>query len=91
MQQDMLDDSELETPNGAGAFFNSDTTQPMLLSPTSTGPAHHDQAQNLQASAQGFPSMTQLLDHNLDWDPFGLSASMAFPNQQFSFDQTSMR
>jgi hypothetical protein len=29
--------------------------------------------------------MTQLLDSGLDWDPFGLSASMAFPTQ-FSFD-----
>lgn len=34
--------------------------------------------------------MTQLLDPALDWDPFGLSASMAFPSQ-FSFDTSSMR
>ncbi|KID86535.1 MEAB protein [Metarhizium guizhouense ARSEF 977] len=93
---DMVDDSEIETPSGHGSFggaFNSDTTQPMLLSPTSTGPAHHEQGGH-QASLSNhhFPSMTQLLDHqNLDWDPFGLSASMAFPNQQFPFDQSSLR
>ncbi|OAQ70083.1 MEAB protein [Pochonia chlamydosporia 170] len=95
-QADMVDDSEIETPSGHGGFgaaFNSDTTQPMLLSPTSTGPAHHEQGGH-QASVSNhhFPSMTQLLDHqNLDWDPFGLSASMAFPSQQFPFDQASMR
>jgi hypothetical protein len=37
-----------------------------------------------------YPSMTQLLDANLDWDPFGLSASMQFP-AQFSFDTSNMR
>jgi hypothetical protein len=97
-QADMVDDSEIETPSGHGGFgtaFNSDTTQPMLLSPTSTGPAHHEQGGH-QASLSNhnfpFPSMTQLLDHQtMDWDPFGLSASMAFPSQQFPFDQTSMR
>lgn len=34
--------------------------------------------------------MTQLLDPALDWDPFGLSASMQFPTQ-FSFDTSNMR
>jgi hypothetical protein len=34
--------------------------------------------------------MTQLLDPNYDFDPFGLSASMAFPTQ-FSFDTSNMR
>ena len=93
---DMVDDSEIETPSGRSAFggaaFNSDTTQPMLLSPTSTGPAHHEQGGH-HASIAGhpFPTMTQLLDQNLDWDPFGLSASMAFPGQQYPFDQASMR
>jgi hypothetical protein len=95
-QADMIDDSEIETPNGPSGFstaFNSDTTQPMLLSPTSTGPAHHEQGgHHASLSNHHFPSMTQLLDHqNLDWDPFGLSASMAFPSQQFPFDQAGMR
>nr|AKH05060.1 MEAB protein [Epichloe sp. LpTG-2] len=93
-QADMVDDSELETRSGSGGFnvaFNSDTTQPMLLSPTSTGPPHHEHGgHHASVSGQHFPPTTTLLDHQ-DWDPFGLSASMAFPNQQFSFDQTSMR
>lgn len=37
-----------------------------------------------------YPSMTQLLDPGYDFDPFGLSASMAFPTQ-FSFDTSNMR
>jgi hypothetical protein len=37
-----------------------------------------------------YPSMTQLLDPSYDFDPFGLSASMAFPTQ-FSFDTSNMR
>ncbi|KAG6014194.1 hypothetical protein E4U43_006838 [Claviceps pusilla] len=91
---EMVDDSELETPGGSGGFniaFNSDATHHMLLSPTSTGPPHHDRGgHQVSVSAQPFPPMPVLLDHQ-DWDPFGLSASMAFPCQQFPFDQTSMR
>lgn len=49
---------------------------------------HHQQHQQQQGG--GYPSMTQLLDPALDWDPFGLSASMAFP-AQFSFDTSNMR
>ncbi|KAB5511111.1 hypothetical protein GE09DRAFT_1232746 [Coniochaeta sp. 2T2.1] len=59
--------------------------------------AHHQQQQQQHAQQQGqqhqgggYPSMTQLLDPGLDWDPFGLSASMAFPSQ-FSFDTSNMR
>jgi hypothetical protein len=53
------------------------------------------QAQGMQMgdNAQGFGSMTQLLDPYdpmLDMDPFGLSASMQFPSS-FSFDTSSMR
>jgi hypothetical protein len=87
-QVDMVDDSEIETPSGPGPYpsgFGSDGGQPMMLTPTSNGsgqPVHHAQASNQQ-----YPSMTQLLDQNLEWDPFGLSASMAFPTQQFQFDQ----
>lgn len=52
--------------------------------------AHMTQADGAQSQGQGYPSMTQLLDPALDWDPFGLSASMAFPSQ-FSFDTSNMR
>jgi hypothetical protein len=52
--------------------------------------SHHQQQQGQQQQGAGFPSMTQLLDPALDWDPFGLSASMAFPSQ-FSFDTSNMR
>lgn len=55
------------------------------------------QAQNqvlqMGGNAQGYNSMTQLLDPYdpmLDMDPFGLSASMQFPSS-FSFDTSSMR
>ncbi|CAK7217820.1 hypothetical protein SCUCBS95973_003275 [Sporothrix curviconia] len=44
----------------------------------------------VSGSANGYPSMTQLLDPALDWDPFGLSASMQFPTQ-FSFDTSNTR
>ncbi|KAI4599672.1 Ligand-binding domain of nuclear hormone receptor [Pestalotiopsis sp. 9143b] len=66
----------------------------MTLPPaTSGGPAQQnasDGHDSTQTTGQGYPSMTQLLDPALDWDPFGLSASMAFPSQ-FSFDTSSMR
>lgn len=93
----MVDDSELDTPNGGGHYasaFNSDNQQTILLSPTSTAPGHHVSQPHdaVSAAHQPFPSMTQLLGQNLDWDPFGLSASMAFPNhQQFQFDQPNLR
>jgi hypothetical protein len=87
-EADMVDDSEIETPSGPGPYpggFNGEQ-QAMLLSPASTGPGHQ------VTTASQYPSMTQLLDQNADWgDPFGLSASMAFPTQPFPFDQTHMR
>ncbi|PHH88377.1 hypothetical protein CDD83_7610 [Cordyceps sp. RAO-2017] len=99
-QCDMVDDSEMDTPNGHGPYpsgFGHDNQQTMLLSPTSTVPGHQipppqENGQHGAASNHPFPSMTQLLDQNLDWDPFGLSASMAFPNHQhFQFDQANLR
>lgn len=86
-EADMVDDSEIETPSGPGPYpggFNGEQ-QPMLLSPASTGPGHQ------VTTGSQYPSMTQLLDQQPDWDPFGLSASMAFPNQPFQFDQTHLR
>lgn len=102
-QPEMIDDSEIDTPSGPGPYpssYNSEPQQqPMMLSPASNAPSHHvppshepAHPQQPQVTNSQYPSMTQLLDQNLDWDPFGLSASMAFPNQQqFQFDQTSMR
>jgi hypothetical protein len=90
---DMLDDSEIETPSGPGPYpstYGTDPSQSMVMSPTTaspiqqlpprSGPLHHG-----QVTQAAYPSMTQLLDSGIDWDPFGLSASMAFPTQ-FSFD-----
>ncbi|KAF4976667.1 hypothetical protein FZEAL_6705 [Fusarium zealandicum] len=99
-QADMIDDSEIETPAGHGNYssgYSGDAQQPMMMSPASNGPGHqmtpsHEPAHQAPTSHAQYPSMTQLLDQNgLDWDPFGLSASMAFPTQQFQFDQANMR
>jgi hypothetical protein len=101
----MMEDSEIETPGGPGQYpagFNGnnnhpDSNQSVMLSPASSAPGpqypqHHDNPPHPGSSGQPYPSMTQLLDQNLDWDPFGLSASMAFPNQQqFQYDQSHMR
>ncbi|KAI1854680.1 hypothetical protein JX265_002319 [Neoarthrinium moseri] len=93
---DMIDDVEPETP-GPGPYptqFAGGQQPNMPMQPGTTGPpAQHAMAEEQesgQTSGQGYPSMTQLLDPALDWDPFGLSASMAFPTQ-FSFDTSSMR
>lgn len=99
-QVDMIEDSEIETPSGGpGPYpssYNGESQPPMMLSPASNGPGHqippsHEPVHQTQVTNSHYPSMTQLLDQNLDWDPFGLSASMAFPAQQYQFDQTNMR
>jgi len=99
---DMLEDpgDPPDTSSGPGPYLGTHFTgepQPMnLSSPTTTntpamdgivgaGAPAHSQPQHGQ-----YPSMTQLLDPALDWDPFGLSASMQFPTQ-FSFDTSNMR
>ncbi|KAI2785402.1 hypothetical protein F4815DRAFT_440636 [Daldinia loculata] len=91
----MMDEPEPDTP-GPGPYpstFQVPQQHGMSVQPTTTGPqgqppiapgGQGNQAQS-QTQGQGYPSMTQLLDPALDWDPFGLSASMAFPTQ-FSFD-----
>jgi hypothetical protein len=91
----MLDDSELDTPSAPGSYPNyvADGSQPMTMSPTSAGPISQlptpgEAVVSMQPPHTTYPSMTQLLDSGLDWDPFGLSASMAFPTQ-FSFDPNS--
>lgn len=85
---DMMQDSELD--NGAHtepyphSFGSGDS---MIVSPTSATASHQ-----IPGSGPGFSSMSQLLEQNMDWDPFGLSASMNFPTQQFPFEQSaSMR
>ncbi|KAH7038198.1 uncharacterized protein B0I36DRAFT_346203 [Microdochium trichocladiopsis] len=99
---DMIDDVEPETP-GPSPYSNGYPNPQAPAIPMQTGhgmtpataqaqaQAHMAQAeQGAQSQGQGYPSMTQLLDPALDWDPFGLSASMAFPSQ-FSFDTSNMR
>ncbi|CAI6091998.1 hypothetical protein V2G26_013532 [Clonostachys chloroleuca] len=99
-QADMVDDSEMDTPGGPGPYPSSFHHEaPHVLSPASNGPGHHHglpqqhhEPQHHGQTTQGqYPSMTQLLDQNLDWDPFGLSASMAFPSQSYTVDQANMR
>lgn len=97
----MVDESELETPNGSGPYppFPNEGTH--MLSPSSNGPAappahlapQQEQSGHGMTSAAGgqYPSMTSLMDQNIDWDPFGLSASMAFPSQSYQVDQANMR
>jgi len=93
---DMMDDADpADTPSGpspypGAPYGSSGHQQPMgMSSPATTG--HMDgSVSGGQSQHGGYPSMTQLLDPQLDWDPFGLSASMAFPTQ-FSFDTSNMR
>lgn len=100
----MMDDCETpDTPSGPGPYPGapySGEGQPLnLSSPAATGtpldssiapsPAVTSTATH---TTSAYPSMTQLLDTGIDWDPFGLTASMAFPNgSQFAFDTSNMR
>jgi hypothetical protein len=90
-----------DTPSGPGPYPGSSYAgEPLpmsLSSPVSSGPptghtiagqSPIDHGANSQQPT--YPSMTQLLDPSYDFDPFGLSASMAFPTQ-FSFDTSNMR
>ena len=92
----MAEDSEMDTPNGSGGpyppGFAQDGQPAMLSPPASNGNGQPNDSVHpgrTPTSGGQYPSMTQLLDQ--DWDPFGLSASMAFPAQQFQFDQPMMR
>ncbi|AEO58143.1 hypothetical protein MYCTH_101394 [Thermothelomyces thermophilus ATCC 42464] len=100
---DMMDDpgDTPDTPSGPGPYPGPPYTgesQPLSLSsPVTTGPpgnqplAGQSPIENAAHTQNAtYPSMTQLLDPNYDFDPFGLSASMAFPTQ-FSFDTSNMR
>jgi hypothetical protein len=97
-QADMVDDQD-PAEGGPGPY-------PAPIPPTQHHINQHQQQQQHQlgqqaqnqalqmgGNAQGYNSMTQLLDPYdpmLDMDPFGLSASMQFPSS-FSFDTSSMR
>ncbi|KAK4667998.1 uncharacterized protein QC764_702810 [Podospora pseudoanserina] len=101
---DMMDEGQEgpDTPNGGpgpypGQPYTGEPQSMSLSSPVTTGPpgtqviagqSPIDSPAHTQQSA--YPSMTQLLDPSYDFDPFGLSASMAFPTQ-FSFDTSNMR
>lgn len=80
---DMMQDSELDHDAGAESYPHTfGAGDNMIVSPTSTTATHQ-----MHGSGPGFSSMSQLLEQNLDWDPFGLSASMNFPAQQYQFEQ----
>jgi hypothetical protein len=95
-QADMVDDQDA-TESGPGPYpepLVAAQHPPQALNHhQQLGHGHHQGMQMGDNNAQGYSSMTQLLDPYdpmLDMDPFGLSASMQFPTQ-FSFDTSSMR
>lgn len=89
-----------DTPSGPGPYpgsaYSGEPQTMSLPSPVTTGPGGSQQMtgqspESIAATQHPtYPSMTQLLDSGYDFDPFGLSASMAFPTQ-FSFDTSNMR
>lgn len=96
---DMMDEGgdAPETPSGPGPYPGAGyaaaaaaAQQHQAMSPTTTGPMESNAAPGHPQGHQHGLSMTQLLDPSIDWDPFGLSASMAFPSS-FSFDTSNMR
>ncbi|KAI3336368.1 hypothetical protein HD806DRAFT_3448 [Xylariaceae sp. AK1471] len=93
---DMIDDAEPDgqSQNPYTSGYPVPPPPGMSMQPSSNAPPGQPPASSPdhsgQTQGQNYPSMTQLLDPALDWDPFGLSASMAFPTQ-FSFDTSNMR
>ncbi|KAL1871391.1 hypothetical protein Daus18300_004758 [Diaporthe australafricana] len=98
---DMMDEGgdAPETPSGPGPYPGAGyaaaaaaaaAQQHQAMSPTTTGPMETNATTGHPQGHQHGLSMTQLLDPSIDWDPFGLSASMAFP-PSFSFDTSNMR
>ncbi|KAL1887589.1 hypothetical protein Cpir12675_006482 [Ceratocystis pirilliformis] len=74
---------------GSHAQSQSEAMQPQQQQPQQPQP-QSQQPQQPGANGGQYPSMNQLLDSGMEWDPFGLSASMAFPTP-FAFDQSNMR
>ncbi|KAF2963342.1 hypothetical protein GQX73_g10228 [Xylaria multiplex] len=93
---DMMDEAESEGPtqNPYASGYSVPPPPSIAMQPPTTAapgqPPTSTADHGGQTQGQNYPSMTQLLDPALDWDPFGLSASMAFPTQ-FSFDTSNMR
>lgn len=96
---DMMEDPEAPDTPGPGPYpsYSNEPQAMSLPSPVTTASSagQHIAGQSpidgvTHAQQPQYPSMTQLLDSQYDFDPFGLSASMAFPTQ-FSFDTSNMR
>ncbi|KAI0145367.1 hypothetical protein GGR57DRAFT_301183 [Xylariaceae sp. FL1272] len=97
---DMMDDTEHDghsQPPYSSAYPNAPAPGMSMAPPTTAPPAHpptssaEHPGQQQQHHGQ-IPSMTsQMLDPTLDWDPFGLNASMAFPQQFSGFDTSNTR
>ncbi|KAI1422842.1 hypothetical protein F5Y12DRAFT_799090 [Xylaria sp. FL1777] len=93
---DMMDEAESEAPpqNPYTSGYSVPAPPSLSMQAQTSAPSGQPPASAAdhggQTQGQNYPSMTQLLDPALDWDPFGLSASMAFPTQ-FSFDTSNMR
>ncbi|KAI0527751.1 hypothetical protein F5B22DRAFT_632357 [Xylaria bambusicola] len=93
---DMMEEAESEAPpqNPYAPGYSVPPPPSLSMQTQTSAPSGQPPANATdhggQTQGQNYPSMTQLLDPALDWDPFGLSASMAFPTQ-FSFDTSNMR
>ncbi|KAI1175828.1 hypothetical protein F4777DRAFT_297858 [Nemania sp. FL0916] len=92
---DIMDETETEgpPPNPYASGYSAAPPNISMHPPPGAPPGQPPTSSaehGAQTQGQNYPSMTQLLDPALDWDPFGLSASMAFP-AQFSFDTSNMR
>jgi hypothetical protein len=93
---DMMEETESEGPsqNPYTPAYSVPPPPSIPMPPPTSAPSGQPPTNSAdhggQTQGQNYPSMTQLLDPALDWDPFGLSASMAFPTQ-FSFDTSNMR
>lgn len=83
--RDMVDDSELESAAQFHNAFTTDAPPAMLMATSASGPPPSGPGPNQ------YQPMNAILDQSLDWDPFGLTASMAFPPSQFAFEQGHLR
>ncbi|KAI1321275.1 hypothetical protein F5Y16DRAFT_413783 [Xylariaceae sp. FL0255] len=83
--------TEYSAPHSTGMAMQQQTQVHAHTHPSQQQPGPTTSEHGGHTQGQAYPSMTQLLDPALDWDPFGLSASMAFPTSQFTFDTSNMR
>lgn len=75
---DAMDDSEIENAAQYQGAFTTDAPN---------GPVPATSGGQTRQGAGQYQSINAALNENLDWDPFGLTASMAFPSSQFAFTQ----